>query len=136
MTFIHERPTSVQTRELFGEWEGNLIKGVGNASAIETLVERKIRFTVLVKMKDCGVNAALDGFQGALGHIPKQIRTSLAYDQHKEMARHAELSQRLKTTDYFCDRRSTWQRLSNENAKRRGATISTQGHRPEHLHIS
>ena len=115
MTSIHERPASVQTRELFGDWEGDLIKGAGNASAIGTLVERKSRFTVLVKMKDCGANAALDGFQRALGRIPQQMRTSLAYDQGKEMARHAELSQRLKMKVYFCDPHSPWQRPSNEN---------------------
>ena len=110
MTSIHERPASVQTREPFGDWEGDLIKGAGNASAIGTLVERKSRFTVLVKMKDCGANAALDGFQRALDRIPQQMRTSLAYDQGKEMARHAELSQRLKMKVYFCDQLSPWQR--------------------------
>ena len=78
MTSIHERPASALTRELFGDWEGDLIKGAGNASAIGTLVERKSRFTVLVKMKDCGADAALDGFQRALGRIPQQMRTSLA----------------------------------------------------------
>ena len=80
---INERPASVLTRELFGDWEGDLIKGEGNASAIGTLVERKSCFTVLLKMKDCEVDAALDGFQRQLGSISQQIRTSLAYDQCK-----------------------------------------------------
>ena len=80
---INERPASVLTRELFGDWEGDLIKGAGNASAIGTLVERKSCFTVLLKMKDCEVDAALDGFQRQLGSISQQIRTSLAYDQCK-----------------------------------------------------
>ena len=57
MTSIHERPASVLARELFGDWEGDLIKGAGNASAIGTLVERKSRFTILVKMKDCGAKS-------------------------------------------------------------------------------
>ena len=115
MTSIHERPASVLTRELFGDWEGDLIKGAGNASAIGTLVERKSRFTVLVKMKDCGADAALDGFQRALSRIPQQMRTSLAYDQGKEMARHAELSKNLKIKVYFYDPHSPWQRGINEN---------------------
>ena len=51
MTSIHERPSSVLTRELFGDWEGDLIKGAGNASAIGTLVERKSRFTILCKSR-------------------------------------------------------------------------------------
>ena len=84
MTSIHECPASVLTRELFGDCEGVLIKGAGNASAIVTLVERKSRFTVLVTMKDCGADAALDGFQGALGRIPQHMRTSLAYDRARK----------------------------------------------------
>lgn len=78
-------------------------------------MERKSRFTVLVKMKDCGANAALDGFQRALGRIAQQLRTSLAYDQCKEMARHAELSKNLKIKVYFCDPHNPWQRPTNEN---------------------
>lgn len=115
MTPIHERPASVLTRELFGDWEGDLIKGAGNASAIGTLVERKSRFTILVKMKDCGADAALDGFQKALRKVPEAMRTSLAYDQGKEMARHAELARQLKIKVYFCDPHSPWQRPTNEN---------------------
>ncbi len=115
MTSIHERPASVLTRELFGDWEGDLIKGAGNASAVGTLVERKSRFTILVKMKDCGADAALDGFQRALNGVPEPMRTSLAYDQGKELARHAELARQLKIKVYFCDPHSPWQRPTNEN---------------------
>ena len=115
MTPIHERPSSVLARELFGDWEGDLIKGAGNASAIGTLVERKSRFTILVKMNNCGADAALDGFRRALRGVPEAMRTSLAYDQGKEMAHHAELAKQLKINVYFCDPHSPWQRPSNEN---------------------
>jgi IS30 family transposase len=47
--------------------------------------------------------------------IPQHMRTSPAYDQGKEMARHAELSKNLKINVYFCDPHSPWQRPSNEN---------------------
>ena len=112
---IHERPASALTRDLFGDWEGDLIKGAGNASAIGTLVERKSRYTILAKMKDCGADAALAGFERGLNKVPEHLRLSLAYDQGKEMARHAELSTRLKIKIYFCDPHSPWQRPSNEN---------------------
>ena len=65
-------------------------------------------------MKNCGADAALDGFQRALRKVPEAMRTSLAYDQGKEMARHAELAKQLKISVYFCDPHSPWQRPTNE----------------------
>ena len=116
MTSIHERPASVLTRELFGDWEGDFIKGAGNASAVGTLVERKSRFLILAKMENCGADAALAGFTRGLNRVPADLLISLAYDQGKEMARHAELAKRLNFIVYFCDPHSPWQRPTNENS--------------------
>ena len=115
MVSIHERPAAVLTRQVFGDWEGDFIKGAGNASAVGTLVERKSRYTILAKMKDCGADAALAGFERGLRKVPEALLTSLAYDQGREMARHAELSKRLNIKVYFCDPHSPWQRPTNEN---------------------
>jgi transposase, IS30 family len=115
MVSIHERPDHVLTREEFGDWEGDFIKGAANASAIGTLVERKSRYTILAKMKNCGADAALSGFDKGLNRVPPFMCSTLTYDQGKEMARHEELAKRLKIKVYFCDPRSPWQRPSNEN---------------------
>lgn len=66
-------------------------------------------------MKDCGSEAALNGFTKALGKVPEVMRKSLAYDQGKEMARHKELAKALNIKVYFCDPHSPWQRPGNEN---------------------
>ena len=115
MVSIHERPHDVADRLIPGDWEGDFVKGAGNASAIGTLVERKSRYTMIAKMKDCGAGAALEGFTKAFARIPPMMRRSLAYDQGKEMARHKELSGRLDMPVYFCEPHSPWQRPSNEN---------------------
>ena len=115
MVSIHERPADVLTRAFPGDWEGDFVKGAGNASAIGTLIERKSRYTILAKMKDCGSLAALGGFTKALAKVPAAMRTSLAYDQGKEMARHKELEKALDIKVYFCDPHSPWQRPGNEN---------------------
>lgn len=115
MVSVHERPASVLTRQLPGDWEGDLIKGAGNASAIGTLAERKTRYVILTKMKDATADTALSSFSRGLSKVPKTMRVSMTYDQGKEMARHAELADKLNIKVYFCDPHSPWQRPTNEN---------------------
>lgn len=115
MVSIHERPVEALGREIAGHWEGDLIKGAGNASAVGTLVERKSRYVLLAKVDGAGAEAVLDGFTRRLRTLPPAVRKTLTYDQGKEMARHQELAQRLNIRVYFADPHSPWQRPSNEN---------------------
>ncbi len=78
MVSVHARPASVLTRELPGDWEGDLIKGAGNASCIGTLAERKTRYVILTKMKDASADAALAGFSRGLSRVPQAMRTSIS----------------------------------------------------------
>lgn len=118
MTLIHVRPAEVLGREQPGHWEGDLIVGTGNASAIVTIVERTTRFTLLGHLPgprhDSGT--VRDTVVAALAVLPPHLRRTLTWDQGTEMARHAEIATALGSTGiYFCDPHSPWQRPTNEN---------------------
>ena len=108
-------PVEVAARQVPGHWEGDLIKGAGNRSAVGTGVERKSRYLLLAKMREPLRAATLDAFTQRFRHVPRCIRKTLTYDQGQEMARHEILAQRLKIQVFFVDPHSPWQRPTNEN---------------------
>src|SRR5574337_821530 len=86
---IHVRPPEVEDRQLPGHWEGDLIKGANNASAIGTLVERTTRLVVLVKLPHPNPATAahvLQAFTDKLNAIAQPMRQSLTYDRGREVA--------------------------------------------------
>jgi IS30 family transposase len=116
MTMIDQRPEEAADRSAAGHWEGDLITGEDNRSAIGTLVERTSRYTILLyRPGRHTADAVRDAVIDAMKDLPAHLRRSLAWDQGSEMAMHAEIAQALGMPVYFCEKASPWQRPSNEN---------------------
>ncbi len=75
------------------------IKGKANASCVGTLVERTSGYLMLVKMNDATATSAMEGFSAALNGMLLAMRKSMTYDQGREMARHAEITQQTGVAD-------------------------------------
>lgn len=117
MRMIDERPAEASDRVQAGHWEGDLIMGPGNRSAIGTLVERTTRFLVLLHMPQGVPTTATvrQAVSAALGALPEGLARTLTWDQGKELAQHQQITTSTGTQVFFCDAHSPWQRGSNEN---------------------
>ena len=112
---IAARPEEAGKRLVPGHWEGDLLKGTLNRSAVASLIERQSRFVLLGEMAGCDALAAQDCFERLFNEVPKDLRKSLTYDRGSEMARHRELTARTGVRVFFADPYAPWQRGSNEN---------------------
>ena len=117
MISISQRPAEAASRAVAGHWEGDLIMGHDNKSAIGTLVDRASRFTILLHLPGPRhtTETVTDSLIAALEPLPAQLRRSLTWDQGKEMALHAHVTRALGMPVFFCDPHSPWQRPTNEN---------------------
>ena len=112
---IDERPAAVADRTVPGHWEGDLLVGHANASALGTLVERTTRFTLLVPLKAKDAGAVRRAFARELRTLPAQLRRSLTYDQGQEMREHRLFTKQTKMRVYFAHPQCPWERGTNEN---------------------
>ena len=116
MVSISERPAEVEDRAVPGHWEGDLLMGKANRSAIGTLVERSTRFLILLHLGNkFGAEEVEKALIEATYRLPRVLWKSLTWDQGHEMANHAQIRLATDLDIYFCDPASPWQRGSNEN---------------------
>ena len=116
MINISERPAEADDRAVPGHWEGDLIIGRKNLSAIGTLVERTTNYTMLLHLPD-GYTPELvrDALAAKIKTLPEMLRASLTWDQGPEMGKWNQVAVDADIDIFFCDPHAPWQRATNEN---------------------
>lgn len=112
---IEQRPKHIEKRSEIGHWEGDLIIGKGQKSAIGTLVERKSRYTIIVKIENRKSKTLVREFSKEFKALDQHLTKSLTYDNGSEMAMHKTLTEQTGINVFFAHPYSSWERGTNEN---------------------
>ena len=113
---IDQRPDVVEERTRIGDWEGDLITGRLNRSAIGTLVDRTSRYVRLIHLPDGRRAHHLHaGLVETMGDLPAEARRTLTWDQGSEMACHDQLAELFVDGVFFAYPGRPWERPLNEN---------------------
>lgn len=114
-TSIDLRPKHIEDRVEVGHWEGDLLIGINQNSCIGNIVERKTRFSIIVKLDNKKSETVREAFVEKLLNLPPKFRKTMTYDNGTEMAQHKLLTAQTGMEVYFAHPYSSWERGTNEN---------------------
>jgi transposase, IS30 family len=108
---IHDRPSEVESREMFGHWEGDSVINKAHKGGMHTEVERKTRFTMATFLKSREASETAQVASKMFNNLPKEAKKSTTLDNGLEFVKHKEFG----VNTYFADTYASWQRGTNEN---------------------
>lgn len=112
---ITQRPAVVDTRERYGDWEGDTVEGKRSSGYIATLVERKSRYLVATKLENKKAATLTKESTQRFRVVPKRMRKTLTVDNGSEFAQFKEYEEKTGLDIYFAKPYAAWQRGANEN---------------------
>ena len=98
---IEERPKEIEERKEFGHWECNLVIGAkpGQDEALLTLLERKTREFMIVKLPDKSAKSVMAAFETLLDEIQRTLRSVLHNNYDGQWFRVCDLSNLEKAAE-------------------------------------
>ena len=114
---IRKRDKSVYSRKEAGHWEADtVVSGQGKSKVcFATLVERKTRYYIAVKMPDRKADNMAKTIIKTLSEFPPELVKTITCDRGTEFANWREIEKELGCEVYFADPYCAWQKGSNEN---------------------
>ena len=116
---ISERPHEIETKKVFGHWEGDLMAFQKNSQHILVLRERKSMFTRSVPLASKHAALTAQSLIKVMEEIPPRARQSLTIDNGNEFAAHETWLKEIGLPSYFCDPYASWQKGGIENTNGR-----------------
>lgn len=109
--FIDKRPKEIDDRKTIGHWEGDAII-YKYKNAIQSIVERKLKYTILNKLMRKTAELSTAAFTSSLKDYYVE---SLTVDNGSENKDHLKISKELNAPVYFCHPYHSWEKGTNEN---------------------
>jgi len=112
---IRNRPQVIEERLRLGDFEGDTVLGPPGTGGLATLVDRKSRFTIILKVQSKNADHVQRRFRERLKQLDAEHRRSITFDNGTEFARCHRLEKHLDMQLYFADPGCPYQRGTNEN---------------------
>jgi IS30 family transposase len=112
---IRNRPQVIEQRLRLGDFEGDTVLGPPGTGGVATLVDRKSRFTIIVKIRSKDADHVQEKIKQRLKELDEERRHSITFDNGTEFARCHRLEKHLGMKLYFADPGCPYQRGTNEN---------------------
>lgn len=114
---IDLRPSVVDNKERFGDWEIDTIIGKNNRGAILTIVERKSAFLLMQKLNGKNADELARAAVRLLAPYKENVH-SITSDNGTEFAHHQQIAKKLDALFFFAHPYSSWERGVNENTNK------------------
>jgi len=115
---IGQRPDVIEKRLRLGDFEGDTVLGPPGTGGLATLVDRKSRFAIVVKIQSKNADCVHEKIKRRLRDLDEEQRRSITFDNGREFARCHRLEKHLGMELYFADPGCPYQRGTNENTNR------------------
>lgn len=112
---ISQRPEVIEQRLRLGDFEGDTVLGPPGTGGLATLVDRKSRYTIVVKIHSKQADHVHQKIKERMKQLDEERRHSITFDNGTEFARCQRLEKHLGMQLYFADPGCPYQRGTNEN---------------------
>lgn len=112
---IADRPEIIERRARLGDFEGDTVLGPPGTGGLATLVDRKSRYTIVLKVRSKHADHVHQRLKERLKELDEERRRSITFDNGTEFARCDRLEKHLDMKLYYADPGCPYQRGSNEN---------------------
>jgi transposase, IS30 family len=112
---IDQRPEVIEARLRLGDFEGDTVLGPAGTGGLATLVDRKSRYTIVVKIHSKNADHVHQKIKDRLKQLDEERRHSVTFDNGTEFARCHRLEEHLGMELYFAEPGCPHQRGTNEN---------------------